>query len=102
MPMSKFKQELVARVKEEEKDRAVQRHLQEKYQVNADQDILIVEKSSLLTFLLKLCVRGIWLMAGAILFLLAVIGLAALIYPDTRAGLLYQWYLTLAQLKSLF
>lgn len=100
--MSKFSQKLVARAREEEKNRATQKHLQEKYQVSAEQDVLIVEKSSLVTFLLTLCVRVIRLMAGILLFLLALTGLAALIYPDTRTGLLYQWYLTLEQLKSLF
>lgn len=100
--MSKFSQGLVARAREEEKGRAAQRHLQEKYQIDADQDVVIVEKRSLLIFLLKLCVRLIRLMAGIILFLLALIGLAALIYPDTRSGLVYQGYLTLLQLKSLF
>ncbi len=100
--MSKFSQGLVARAREEEKDRATQRHLQEKYQVNTDQDVLIVEKSSLVKYLLNMGVMTIRLMAGIILFLLALIGLAALIYPDTRAGLMYQGYLVLAQLKSLF
>lgn len=100
--MSKFSQKLVARAREEEKNRATQKHLQEKYQVNTEQDVFIVEKSSLVTFLLALCVRVIRLMAGMLLFLLALVGLAALIYPDTRMGLLYQWYLTMEQLKSLF
>ncbi|MDE6852954.1 MAG: hypothetical protein K2J67_10830 [Lachnospiraceae bacterium] len=100
--MSKFSQGLVARAKEEEKNRAIQKHLQEKYQVDTDQDVLIVEKSSLAKYLLHLGVMLIRLMAGSILFLLALIGLAALIYPDTRSGLVYQGYLTLSQLKSLF
>ncbi len=100
--MSKFKKGLVARAKEEERDRAIQKHLQEKYQVDTGQDVLIVEKSSLAKFLLNLVVAAIRLMAGTILFFLAIVGLAALIYPDTRAGLVYQGYLTLLQLKSLF
>lgn len=100
--MSKFSQGLVGRAREEEKDRATQRHLREKYQVNTDQDVLIVEKSSLVKYLLNMGVMVIRLMAGIILFLLALIGLAALIYPNTRAGLVYQGYLTLSQLKSLF
>ena len=101
MPMSKFSQGLVARAREEEKDRAVQKHLQEKYQVGADQDILIVEKGSLVKYLLHLGIMLVRIMAGGILFLLALIGLAALIYPDTRSELVYQGYLTLQQLRSL-
>lgn len=102
MPMSKFSQGLVARAREEEKNRATQKHLQEKYQVGADQDVLIVEKSSLVKYLLHLGIMLIRLMAGSVLFLLALIGLAALIYPDTRSELVYQGYLTLLELRSLF
>lgn len=99
--MSKFSRGLVARAKEEERNRVVQKHLQEKYQVDAGHDVLIVEKSSLVKYLIHLGVAVIRLMAGVMLFLLALVGLAALIYPDTRAGLAYQGYLAISQLRSL-
>lgn len=100
-PMSKFKKKLVEGAREQEKVCAAQKHLKAKYKIRSDQDVLIVEKSGLIKYLLQMCENLIKFLAGLILFLLALIGLTALVYPETRTDLLYQWYLTMAQLKSL-
>ncbi len=99
--MSKFKQKLVEGVRTEENLRTEQMQLKKKYQIDAEREVLIVEKSGLVKLLIQSFGVLIKMMAGIVLFCLALIGLAALIYPDTRTELLYQWYLTIEQFKLL-
>ncbi|MEE1154433.1 MAG: hypothetical protein UH241_04680 [Acutalibacteraceae bacterium] len=68
---------LETKQKEEE-----QKKLRTKYET--DENVLVVEKSNTLKFILKLVINGTQLVATVLLILLATIGLLGLIYPETR------------------
>lgn len=85
MKKNKFTKTLTEAVRREESQKTVQEHLKNKYHVK-DNNVVIVEKSNVGALLFGL-VRGL---AYILLFLLAVIGLAALIYPASRIVLAEQ------------
>lgn len=63
-----------------------QEKLHKKHNIS-DPNKIIVEKSNTFKFTVNLLLSLIRTLAYIILFVLATIGLASLIYPDTRAGL---------------
>lgn len=78
----KFKNGLVERIKQEEKKELHQEELKEKY--NIEEDIVVVEKSNMVKFLTKMVAGFVRVMAGIFLYLFAIIGLAALLFPESR------------------
>ena len=80
--MAKFKNSLITKYKEDEKQLREQQKLKEKHHI-AD-DVVVIEKSNMTKFTAKLVVRLVKLIATLCLLTLAAIGLTCLIYPDTR------------------
>lgn len=85
--MGKFKKEFVTAVKEEQKKEAEQKKLHEKHRVE-DENILVVERDNMVKFLIRNSARLIRILATVSLFILATIGLIALVYPEIRTELL--------------
>lgn len=83
----KFKNGLVEQIKQEEKEELHQEELKEKY--NIEEDIVVVEKSNMVKFLTKTIAGFVRVMAGILLYLLAIVGLAALLFPESR-GVLWE------------
>lgn len=87
--MPKFKGELVKQIREENEAQKEQIHLKEKYGMEKE-DVVIIEKSNLAKFFVRTFARMIRIAANILIFVLAVTGLAALIYPVSRMELIRQ------------
>lgn len=77
---------LAAKIRAERVEEEKQQELKKKHNIS-DENILIVEKPSLVKFLIKLAIRTIKSVAAIIILCLAVIGLLGLIYPAPRLEL---------------
>ena len=86
--MAKFKTCLVKEYKEQQAFQESQEKLKRQHNVTADKKIVVVEKSNMAKFTVKTITALVKALASAVLLCLAVVGLAALIYPSTRADLL--------------
>ena len=84
----KFKSSLVKQIKEDEKERLHQEELKEKYDIK--DNTVVVEKSNTIKFVTKTIIGLLRFLAALIVFLLAITGLAAILYPDSRNILLHQ------------
>ncbi|MCM1244595.1 MAG: hypothetical protein NC293_03015 [Roseburia sp.] len=89
--MKKFNGELVKQIRAENEMQKEQLLLKEKYGVDQE-DVVIVEKSNLVKFLIRTLARVIRIAANILIFFLSVAGLAALIYPASRMELFRQTY----------
>lgn len=89
MKKRKFKKTLVKQVKSDEKEELRQEQLKEKYRLK-NNDVIVVEKSNTVKFLLRTLGGLVKLSATIIIFLLSIVGLAAIIYPASRAVLINQ------------
>ena len=88
MAKRKFKNQLVEQMKQEEREKEHQESLKERYDI--EEDVVVVEKTNTIKFLLKTMIGGARLIIAILVFLLALIGLTALIYPDSRSLLIRQ------------
>lgn len=88
MTKRKFKNQLVEQMKQEEKEKEHQESLKERYDI--EEDVVVVEKTNTIKFLLKTMIGGARLIIAILVFILALIGLTALIYPDSRSLLIRQ------------
>ena len=88
MPKRKFKNQLVEQMKQEEREKEHQESLKERYDI--EEDVVVVEKTNTIKFLLKTMLGGARLIIAILVFILALIGLTALIYPDSRSLLIRQ------------
>lgn len=88
MAKRKFKNQLVEQMKQEEKEKEHQESLKERYDI--EEDVVVVEKTNTIKFLLKTVLGGARLIIAILVFILALIGLTALIYPDSRSLLIRQ------------
>lgn len=88
MAKRKFKNQLVEQMKQEEKEKEHQESLKERYDI--EEDVVVVEKTNTIKFLLKTMIGGARLIIAILVFILALIGLTALIYPDSRSLLMRQ------------
>lgn len=79
-----IKEGLVKQVKAQEKEREEQERLREKYKV--DENVRIVEKSSNFKFAVKVMAKLWYIVVNVVLYILALIGALAIIYPETRQG----------------
>ena len=80
--MAKFKKGLVNDIRDEYDREEKQKKLREKYET--PEDVLIVEKDNTVKFFVRTTGNVIKLVVGIIIFILAVIGLTAIVYPETR------------------
>ena len=88
MAKRKFKNQLVEQMKKEEREKEHQESLKERYDI--EEDVVVVEKTNTIKFLLKTMLGGARLIIAILVFILALIGLTALIYPDSRSLLIRQ------------
>ena len=88
MAKRKFKNQLVEQMKQEEREKEHQESLKERYDI--EEDVVVVEKTNTIKFLLKTMLGGVRLIIAILVFILALIGLTALIYPDSRSLLIRQ------------
>ena len=88
MAKRKFKNQLVEQMKQEEREKEHQESLKERYDI--EEDVVVVEKNNTIKFLLKTMIGGARLIIAILVFILALIGLTALIYPDSRILLIRQ------------
>lgn len=88
MAKRKFKNQLVEQMKQEEREKEHQESLKERYDI--EEDVVVVEKTNTIKFLLKTVLGGARLIIAILVFILALIGLTALIYPDSRSLLIRQ------------
>ena len=66
-----------------------------------DPNVVVVEKSNMAKFTVKTVTTALRTVANILLVLLAIIGILALIYPETRTGLLEIWKDTIDNLSHL-
>ena len=83
----KKEKEFARTVREELERKEEQKKLHKKHEQIAE-DVVIVEKSHVVKFLIKSVAGSIRICAAILLCILAVIGLTALIYPEVRRELL--------------
>ena len=88
MTKGKFKNQMVEQIKQEEREKEHQEILKERYDI--EEDVVVVEKNNTIKFLLKTLLGGARLIIAILVFILALIGLTALIYPDSRSLLIRQ------------
>lgn len=88
MIKGKFKNQMVEQIKQEEREKEHQEILKERYDI--EEDVVVVEKNNTIKFLLKTVLGGARLIIAILVFILALIGLTALIYPDSRSLLIRQ------------
>lgn len=96
--MADFKRNLVQEVKEEIAAQKQQEALHEKYDV--PEDVKIIEKSNMGKFMLRTAGTITRIIATIIVIILAVIGVVALIYPDSRDCLFVIYNQTIDQIKA--
>lgn len=65
-----------------------------------DQEVVIVEKSHILKFLIRVLADAVRTIAAVIIAGLAFLGIAALVYPGPRRELFLIWLDILRQLQS--
>lgn len=88
MKRKKFKKELTRAVLADKRQAEAQAKLREKYKTG--EDIFVIEKSNTVKFILRTLIGAVKAGAAILLFFFAVTGLAALLYPDSRAALAEQ------------
>lgn len=81
---NKYKKGLVQEIKEEKAYEKEQIDLKEKYNLNVESDVVVVEKSNAYKFTITMLIRLLKLIASLCLLTLATIGLLTLIYPESR------------------
>lgn len=98
---NKFKTSLVSQVKAQEATEQEQKVLHEKHNIE-DENVIVVEKSNMTKFLISTVGGVIRTFATVVLLILAVIGLAAIIYPEPRADMIDILFDLIKQIKHLF
>lgn len=94
-----IKNGLVKEVKKQAKQKEEQERLRAKY--NIDENVRIVEKSNNFKFTVKMIGKLWHLILNIVLFILALIGAIALVYPESRQELLIIFMDLLDQLNTL-
>lgn len=84
--MGKFRNGFVREVQEEKKREEEQRRLHEIHGIQ-DENLIVVEKNNMLKFLIRTVGRIVRFVATAAIFVLAAVGMLALIYPEVRGEL---------------
>ncbi len=86
IPPPKQQSQAIINAKARQIFRQRQNRLKKKYKVATDK-VLVVEKSNMLKFSVNTIVKVVRLLLNILLFILASIGLLALVYPDPREDL---------------
>lgn len=78
---------LAEQIESDREERLKQQELKEKHNIE-DENVIVVEKPSLVKFLIKLGIRIVKVLATIIILCLATIGLLGLLYPEPREELI--------------
>ena len=84
--MGQFRNGFVREVQEEKKREEEQRRLHEIHGIQ-DENLIVVEKNNMLKFLIRTVGRIVRFVATVAIFVLAAVGMLALIYPEVRGEL---------------
>lgn len=84
MGKQKFHSCLASKVREDKEFEDNQEKLKKKYGIAQGKKIVVVEKSNMFKFLIKTLFAIIRLLATIALLAMAIIGILAMVYPDTR------------------
>ena len=98
--MAKFNNVLVTGYRQQQEQEKKQNELKSKHHID-DPNVVVVEKNNMAKFTIKTLISVLRTTANILLVLLAIIGVLALIYPETRAGLLEIWKDTVNNLSHL-
>ena len=98
--MTKYKRKLVADIEIQKAEEKIQFDLKDKYNIQ-DPDVVVVEKSNMIKFLIRLITSLLRLLCILTVFGLAVCGLLALVYPEPRTALIQVLYTIFKQLFSM-
>lgn len=98
--MAKYKRKLVADIEKQKTEEKIQYDLKDKYNIQ-DPDVVVVEKSNMIKFLIHLLTSLLRLLCVLAVFCLAVCGLLALVYPEPRTALIQVFSSILKQLFSM-
>ena len=98
--MAKYKRKLVADIEKQKTEEKIQSDLKDEYNIQ-DPDVVVVEKSNMIKFLIHLLTSLLRLLCVLAVFCLAVCGLLALVYPEPRTALIQVFSSILKQLFSM-
>lgn len=99
--MGKFKNTFVKEIRAEQERQREQERLRSKHHVD-EKNILVVEKSNMVKFLIRTTGRIIRILATMTIFVLATIGLLALVYPEVRTELIHILGQIMADIQKMF
>lgn len=98
--MTKFKKTFVPDIQAKLDFEKEQEELKQKH--NLETDKIVVEKSNMVKFTVNTVKDIIRTVANILLFILAAIGIVALVYPEPRQALIGVWQEVYMQLKTYF
>ena len=83
---NKFKKGFVAEYKNKKQQEAQENRIKQKHHI-IDENVVVVEKSNTLKFIIRILVLFLKTAAWIILIVLAAVGILCLVYPETRWAL---------------
>ena len=83
---NKFKKGFVAEYKNKKQQEAQENRIKQKHHIT-DENVVVVEKSNTLKFIIRILVLFLKTAAWIILIVLAAVGILCLVYPETRWAL---------------
>lgn len=99
--MSRIKRSLVSQIKEQQEFEKQQNELKRKHGIE-ENNIIVVEKSNMMKFLIRTIGNVIRISATIIILFLASIGLTTLLYPKIRSEFLIIVHQIINQIFSFF
>ena len=83
---NKFKKGFVAEYKNKKQQEAQENRIKQKHHIT-DENVVVVEKSNTLKFIIRVLVLFLKTAAWITLIILAAVGILCLVYPETRWAL---------------
>ena len=83
---NKFKKGFVSEYKNKKQQEAQENRIKQKHHIT-DENVVVVEKSNTLKFIIRILVLFLKTAAWIILIILAAVGILCLVYPETRWAL---------------
>ena len=83
---NKFKKGFVAEYKNKKQQEAQENRIKQKHHI-IDENVVVVEKSNTLKFIIRILVLFLKTAAWIILIILAAVGILCVIYPETKVAL---------------
>ena len=83
---NKFKKGFVAEYKNKKQQEAQENRIKQKHHIT-DENVVVVEKSNTLKFIIRILVLFLKTAAWITLIILAAVGILCLVYPETRWAL---------------